>query len=143
MGSNADRAAALVRGIKASVTGDSSVIAELYTTDVRGWTPALQVSSAAELAVEFEDRDEAFSDIELELSPLDAAGNQACVEWVATITHSGPLVIDPDLVIAPTGRRISLRGITIADFEGDRIQAFRQYWDEVSLIEQLGLLPSE
>jgi hypothetical protein len=143
MGSSADRAAVLVRGIEASVCGDSSVIADLYTTDVRGWSPALQVSSAAELGVEFEDRDEAFSDIELELSPLDAAGDHACVEWVATLTHSGPIVVDPDLVIKPTGRRISLRGVTIADFDGDRICAFRQYWDEVSLIDQLGLLPPE
>jgi ketosteroid isomerase-like protein len=143
MASNVDRAAVLARGIKASVTGDSSVIAELYTTDVQGWSPALRISSAAELAVEFEDRDDALSDVVLELSPLDAAGDQACVEWVATVTHSGPIVVDPDLVIEPTGRRITLRGVTVADFDGDRIRAFRQYWDEVSLIEQLGLLPSD
>ena len=143
MGSSADRTAALVRGIEASVSGDSTVIAELYTTDVQGWSPALRVSSAAELAVEFEDRDEAFSDIDLELSPLDTEGNQACVEWVATVTHSGPIIVDPELVIEATGKRISLRGITVADFDGDRICAFRQYWDEVSLIEQLGLLATE
>jgi len=143
MGSNADRAAALVRGIEASVTGDSIVIAELYTDDVRGSSPAMLISSAAELAVEFEDRDEAFSDVELDLKPLDAGGNQACVEWVATVTHSGPLVVDDDLVIEPTGRRLALRGVTVADFDGDRICSFRQYWDEVSIIEQLGLLPAE
>jgi len=143
MASNADRAAALVRGIEASVTGDSSVIAELYTEDVQGWSPAMLITSAAELAVEFEDRDEALSDIELDLNALDAGDNQACVEWIATVTHSGPLVVDDDLVIEPTGRRLALRGVTVADFDGDRISAFRQYWDEVSLIEQLGLLPTE
>jgi len=77
MASNADRAAALVRGIEASVTGDSSVIAELYTEDVQGWSPAMLITSAAELAVEFEDRDEALSDIELDLNALDAGDNQA------------------------------------------------------------------
>jgi ketosteroid isomerase-like protein len=143
MGSSADRAAALVRGIQASVRGDSTVIADVYTTDVQGWTPALQVSSAAELAVEFEDRDDAFSDIEVEVSPLDTTGSHACVEWIATATHSGPIVVDPDLVIEPTGQRIRLRGVTVADFDGDRICAFRQYWDEVALLEQLGLLATE
>jgi len=143
MGSSADRAAALVRGIEASVVGDSSVVADLYTDDVQGRTPAMRISSAVELAVEFEDRYEAFSDIELECSPLETAGNHACVEWVVTVTHSGPIVVDPDLVIEATGKRIRLSGATVADFEGDRISAFRQYWDEVSLIEQLGLLPAD
>lgn len=57
--------------------------------------------------------------------------------------HSGPLVVDEDVVIDPTGGRFTLRGVTVADFEGDRIRAFRQYWDEASLLEQLQLLPTE
>jgi hypothetical protein len=139
--SNAERAAVLVRGIEASVAGDSGVIARLYTTDVMGWSPALSVSSAAELAGEFEDREDVFSDIELDVTPLDVSGDRACVEWVATATHSGPLVVDDDVVIEPTGLRCQLRGVTVAEFDGDRIRSFRQYSDEVSLIEQLGLLP--
>jgi len=57
MASNAERAATLVRALEASIVGDSGVIGELYTDDVKGWAPALTVSSAAELAVEFEERD--------------------------------------------------------------------------------------
>jgi ketosteroid isomerase-like protein len=143
MASNAERAAALMRCVEASVAGDSSVIAGLFTKDVKGWAPAASVSSSAELAGEFEDRDDAFSDLDLDLLPLDVAGDRACVEWVATVTHSGPLVVDEDLVIEPTGLRCRLRGVTIAEFDGDRIRSFRQYWDEVSLIEQLGLLPED
>ncbi len=134
----------LVKGIEASVAGDSSVVDDLYADDVQAWSPAMTMSSAAELAVEFEDQDEAFSDIELDLTPLDVAGDRACVEWVATVTHSGPLVIDDDgVVIEATGKRCTLRGVTVADFEGDRIKAFRQYWDEVAILEQLGLLPDD
>jgi ketosteroid isomerase-like protein len=143
MGSSADRAASLVQAIEATVTGDSRVVRELYADDVQGWSPVMTVSSAAELAVELEDRQEAFTDIELDVTPLDVGDDQACVEWIATATHSGPLVIDEDVVIEPTGGRFTLRGVTVADFEGDRIRAFRQYWDEVSLLEQLQLLPTE
>ena len=82
MASNAERAATLVRALEASITGDSSHVAELYVDDVKGWAPAMSVSSAAELAVELEDRDGAFSDIELDVSPLDVSGERACVEWV-------------------------------------------------------------
>jgi ketosteroid isomerase-like protein len=143
MGSSNDRAAVLVQAIEATVTGDSRVVRELYADDVQGWSPVMTVSSAAELAVELEDRQDAFTDIELDVAPLDVGDDQACVEWIATATHSGPLVIDEDVVIEPTGGRFTLRGVTIADFEGDRIRAFRQYWDEVSLLEQLQLLPTE
>jgi ketosteroid isomerase-like protein len=143
MASNAERAATLVRGLEASITGDSTVVAELYTDDVKGWAPAMVVSSAAELAVEFEDRDGAFSDVELDVSPLDVSGERAAVEWIVTATHSGPLEIDDDVVIDPTGLRLTLHGVTVAEFEGDKIRSFRQYWDEVEILEQLALLPLE
>ena len=143
MGSSGDRAAVLVQAIEATVAGDSRVVRDLYSDDVHGWSPVMTVSSAAELAVELEDRQEAFSDIDLDVTPLDVGDDQACVEWIATATHSGPLVVDEEVVIEPTGGRFTLHGVTVADFEGDRIRAFRQYWDEVSLLEQLQLLPSE
>jgi ketosteroid isomerase-like protein len=143
MATNAERAATLVRALEASITGDSSHVAELYVDDVKGWAPAMSVSNAAELAVELEDRDGAFSDIDLDVSPFDVSGERACVEWVVSLTHTGPLEIDDDTVIDPTGLRITLHGVTVAEFAGDKIAAFRQYWDEVELLEQLALLPGE
>lgn len=143
MASNADRAATLVRALEASIVGDTSVVTELYTDDVKGWAPAISVSSAAELTAELEDRTGAFSDIELDVSPFDVAGDRACVEWIVTLTHSGPLELDDDVVVDPTGVRVSLHGVTVAEFAGDRIASFRQYWNEGELLAQLPLLPSE
>lgn len=142
MTNNVERAATLIRALEASVEGDSSVVGDLFTDDVRGWAPAMSVSSAAELAVELEDRDDAFSDIELDVSPLDVGGDRAAVEWIVTLTHSGPLEVD-DVVIEATGARVSLHGMTVAEFAGDRISSFRQYWDEVELLEQLALIADD
>jgi hypothetical protein len=33
--------------------------------------------------------------------------------------------------------RLTLRGVTIAEFAGDRIRSFRQYWDEGELLAQV------
>ena len=140
--SNARRAAALVRGIEASIVGDSTVVSDLYTEDVRVSTPALNLESAVELAVEIEDRQSAFTDIDVEIRTLDVGGDRACAEWIVRFTHSGPLEVNDD-AIDPTGSRVTMHGVTVADFEGDKISAFRQYWDEVALLEQLGLLPVE
>jgi ketosteroid isomerase-like protein len=144
MASNAERAEVLARAIEASVAGDSSVICDIYTEDVQGWSPAMSISSAAELAVEFEDRENELSDVHLELEPLNVGGQHACMEWVASATHSGPFEVDTETTIEPTGRRFTLRGITVAEFTADgRICTFREYWDEVGLLEQLGLLPRD
>jgi ketosteroid isomerase-like protein len=142
MASNADRATVLVRALRASAAGDSSVVKDLFTADVRGTSPVLAVASAAELAVELEDGDTAFTDIELDVRPLDVAGECACVEWTVTATRADPSAVDDHRPIEPTGLRCTLRGVTIAEFEGDRIRSFRQYWDETEAGPEPGLLPS-
>ena len=134
---NRIRADRLVRAVKASVSGSSSEISDLYTEDVQGWSPNGTVTSAAELAVEFEDRDDAFSDLEIAVVALDVGGDQACVEWVASVLHTGPLTDDHDVRVDPTGSRLTLRGVTVAEFDGDRICSFRQYWNELEWLDQL------
>ena len=140
MTTNAARAAILARSLRASIEGDSGAVKELYTDDVKAWAPALSASSAAELAAEFERRDDAFSDIQLDVTPLDVGGDFACVEWSVTMTHSGPLTLPDDVVVEPTGLAITINGATVAEFDGDRICSFRQYWDEFAVLEQLGVL---
>jgi hypothetical protein len=102
----------------------------------------MSVASASELIAEFDKRDEAFSDIELEVAPLDVGGDYACAEWSVTMTHSGRLVLD-DGVIEATGVRLTVYGVTVAEFRGDRICSLRQYWDEFAVLEQLGVLARE
>jgi ketosteroid isomerase-like protein len=143
MTTNQARATTLVRALRASIEGDSAAVTDLYTADVKAWAPALSASSAAELAAEFERRDDTFSDIELEAIPLDVSGDFACVEWTVTMTHSGPLALRDGAVLEPTGLSVTLNGATVAEFAGDRICSFRQYWDEFAVLEQLGLLSAE
>ena len=83
----------------------------------------------------------AFSDIELDISPLMSRA-RACVESVVHLTHSGSLAIGDDRVVGPTGPRVSLHGVTVAEFDGDRISSFRQYWDEVELLGPAGAVSS-
>ena len=139
------RASTLVRAIEACITGDVSSLEELFTRDVVGSTPAITISSREELAIELEEHEDAFSGLELTAIPLDVSGDQACVEWVASAVHSGPLLLD-DLggaVLEPSGRRLEIRGVTVAVFDGDRISTFRHYWDERSLRGELGLLDDD
>jgi ketosteroid isomerase-like protein len=139
MTSNAGRAAIVIDALRAGLVGDRDTLARLYTDDVTAWTPTLAMSSASELIAELDRRDDAFSDIELDAVPLDVGGDYACVEWRVTMTHTGTLEIESSS-IEPTGLEVTINGVTIAEFRGDRICSLRQYWDELSVFEQLGLI---
>jgi hypothetical protein len=140
MTSNAARATTLTRALQAGLDRDLQAIAGLCTDDVRVWTPAFAAGSRGDLLAELERRDEVFSDHQLEITPLDVGGDFACAEWTVAMTHSGTLTLDgPDGVLEPTGIRVTVRGVTVAEFRGELICSVRQYWDASSVLEQLGV----
>jgi hypothetical protein len=121
-----------VTGIRATLVGDSSVVADLFTGDVRAKL-STSVWSASGLAVEIEDRAGAFEDVDVHVQRWRTIEDELWVEWTASVFHVGPLAVD-DVVLAPTGRRTELHGMTIAEFRGRRISGFRQYWDCAALL---------
>jgi ketosteroid isomerase-like protein len=141
MTDTAARADVLRDAMLAAVTGDKALIERAYTEDVTGWSPVLEVVSRDDLTADLRGRGGAFSDIEVVLDPVDAVGDKLIAEWRLAATHTGLLALDEELAVEPTGRRVELRGVVIAEFEGDRIRQFRQYWNEVELLDGLGLLP--
>ncbi|KAI8464343.1 MAG: hypothetical protein J3K34DRAFT_440869 [Monoraphidium minutum] len=61
-------------------------------------------------------------------------------EFLFEFTHS--VAMDWMLPgLAPTGRRVSVPFIVVVDFEGDKLKAERIYWDQATVLKQLGLLP--
>ena len=142
MTDTAARADVLRDAMLAAVTGDEALIERAYTEDVTGWSPVMEVVSRDDLAADLRGRGGVFSDVELILDPVEAVGDKLIAEWQVAATHTGALVLDDDVVVEPTGRRLELRGVLIAEFEGDSIRRFRQYWNEAELLDGLGLLPA-
>jgi ketosteroid isomerase-like protein len=143
MTSTPKRAAILTRALRAAIEGDESAMKDICTDDITAWTPALSTTSRDELMAEIARRDDAFSDIELDLSPLEVGGEFACAEWTVTMLHSGPLSLAQGATVEATDARVTLHGVTIAEFRGEQICALRQYWDELTVFEQLGLLAEQ
>ena len=139
MTSNATRASILVRALRAGIARDGEALREVLSEDVRAWTPALSTATLPELVLELDRRDDAFSDTSLEVVPLDVGGDHACAEWTVEMTHTGALTLADDSIVEPTGARVTIHGVTVAEFDGERICSLRQYWDEFDVLEQLGL----
>lgn len=129
----ADRLALVTRAIRATMLGDSSVVADLFTADVHAVMPA-RAWSAESLAVEIEDRTDVFAEVVVDATAAHCVDDEIWVEWRAAVTHTGPFAI-AEHVIPPSGRNVDLTGVTIAAFDDDLIASFRQYWDSGALIE--------
>ena len=134
------RAGVLERALEACLKGEVEALPELFTEDVSGWSPNILVTSRGELAEVVAERDESLADVSVKIDALDVVGNKGYAEFRLNAVFSGPFVVDEDTVIEPNGEEILLGAAFVAEFSGDTISAFRLYFDNAALLEQL-LLP--
>ena len=66
-----------------------------------------------------------------------AEGDRVVVRWTNTGTHSGPFLGAP-----PTGRPFSIAGIDIYRIENDLMAEHWHVVDQLTMLQQLGLVPS-
>jgi steroid delta-isomerase-like uncharacterized protein len=67
-------------------------------------------------------------------------GNTVVLEVTWQGTHTGPLV-GPTGTVPATGKQQTSRGCWVANFEGGKIKECRHYFDMLSFMQQLGILP--
>jgi steroid delta-isomerase-like uncharacterized protein len=79
----------------------------------------------------------AIPDFKIELTTRFMAGSSAGMEWVMSGTHHGDFPGMP-----ATGKRFSIRGVTILELQDHKIRRNADYWDAATVMRQVGLLPS-
>ena len=78
-------------------------------------------------------------DLSVERISRTVSGDMVIDEFVVRFTHD--VVIDAVLPgVAPTGRRVALPHVAVVGFEDGKIAFERIYWDQGSMLVQLGLL---
>ena len=84
-------------------------------------------------------RKTAFPDITVEHTNLVAEGDQVAVEFVASGTHTGPLMT-PAGEIPPTGKPVTLNVLEIHTWRDGKLVKIVQYQDASSTLRQIGAL---
>jgi len=131
------RAGVMERALEACFNGEVDALPGLFTENVSGWSPNMLVTSIGELAEVVEERDASLSDAALQIDALDVVGNKGYAEYRLTAKFSGPFEIDDETVIEPTGKELLIGAAIVAEFSGDKISAFRNYFDNAALLEQM------
>jgi carboxymethylenebutenolidase len=81
-------------------------------------------------------------DAELQLLTRSVVQNQVIDEFILRLTHT----VQMDWFapgIAPTGRQLVVPHVGIAAFEGGKISSEHIYWDQATVLLQLGILKEE
>jgi steroid delta-isomerase-like uncharacterized protein len=83
---------------------------------------------------------QAFPDAAGEVKRSLASGNDTALEVIWTGTHSGPLV-SPEGTIPASGKVQKTPGCIFCTFDGDKVTSMRQYFDSLTLLQQIGAQP--
>ncbi|MDE3091131.1 MAG: ester cyclase [Chloroflexota bacterium] len=78
----------------------------------------------------------AFPDLKFSADETIIADNHVALAWTAQGTHRGAI-----LKIPPTGRTISIRGVSLLTIENETVKRASYFWDVAGLLRAVGLLP--
>jgi steroid delta-isomerase-like uncharacterized protein len=78
----------------------------------------------------------AFPDLQLTIEDIIAEGQTVMARWSCRGTHKGELS-----GIAPTGKQVTISGVSIARFTNGKMVEGWVNWDALGLMQQLGIVP--
>ena len=112
-----------------------------FTADANYSTPSGTRHGTAEIRALIQAYVDATPDVHTAADALVVEGSIAALEWTDRGTQTGPFrMTSGDL--PPTGRQYTLHGVSIIETKGDLIASWREYFDRLDLLTQLGLMPS-
>ena len=121
--------------------GDVEGLVNLYTEDATRVTP-LGTSEGRAAIHEAVSRDKAaFPDHTVTVDVIVEQGGTIATEWTFAGTNTGPLVMPDGTELPPTGKRIEFKGMELVHMRDGKAAVHHQYWDNMAVVGQLGLLP--
>ena len=118
--------------------GSFDVIDEYVSPDFVGYDAAEPepIRGPAGLKANVEKYLAGFSDARCTVDDQVAEGNKVATRWTGTGTHDGEMA-----GIAPTGKEVTITGLTISKVENGMLVEDRTVWDTLGMLVQLGAVP--
>jgi steroid delta-isomerase-like uncharacterized protein len=84
----------------------------------------------------------AFPDLNFELTEKIAQGDFVVINWIARGTHNGNMRTPAGGTIPPTHKKAAVHGSTTFEIKNGKAVRSWVFWDMVTLLTQLGLMPA-
>ncbi|MDQ4003445.1 MAG: ester cyclase [Actinomycetota bacterium] len=82
----------------------------------------------------------AFPDQHFEVHSVVSQVDQVFIHWTVSGTHTERFATVTGRTIPPTRRRATVSGVLLSELREGKIVRERWYWDQLSLLDQLGIL---
>lgn len=112
---------------------------EVYAADVVLHEPDQDLRGLEEVKQYLSMYVSAFPDLNVTVEDVIAEGDRAVTRWTLRGTHEGEI----EEFGPPTGRQVELGGISIQRIEGGKIVEEWERYDNLSVLQQLGLVPEQ
>ena len=133
---NAD---AVRRFLQETHSGNPGVVDELVDPEIRthGFPGCIKPASREEYKQFFEVMARLWADMEFEVPAIVADEDQVAARFIVRATHASDA-----LGVPPTGKRVTFSGMALYRMRDGRIAETWLYPDNVSVLEQVGVLPT-
>ena len=120
-------------------TGSFDAIDELVAPEYVGYDAAEPepIKGPAGVKANVEKYMGGFSDARITVVEQIAEGDIVATRWTGRGTHDGELA-----GIAPTGKEVTVKGLTFSRLENDKVVEEHQVWDALGMLVQLGAVPA-
>jgi steroid delta-isomerase-like uncharacterized protein len=121
--------------------GDLDGVMELYAEDAVQNMPDGSFEGRRAIRERLAQELNAFSDVNHTVRSFVEQGDAFYDEWTFAGTHSAPLLLPDGRELAPTGKRVEIAGMEYCQMRDGRLIVDTLYYDNLSVLAQLGLLP--
>lgn len=118
---------------------DPDALEEVYAADSVLHEPDQDLQGLEEVKQYLSMYVSAFPDLNATVDDVIAEGDQVVTRWTLRGTHQGEI----EEFGPPTGRQIELEGLTLHRVEDGKIVEEWERYDNLSVLQQLGLVPEQ
>jgi ketosteroid isomerase-like protein len=137
-----EQVAIIEQRLDATNTRDWARWQSLHTPDAVRTAPELgePLRGSGAMRAAIETLSIAFPDYHLELRQAFGQGDWLAVRLHTNGTMTGPLTLSDGAVVPATGQPIDQDWSALVRFDGDHISEFHEFYDQLTLMMQLGLI---
>ncbi len=121
------------------IVDNLDAIEEIYTSDLVWHEPDQDIQGYEEARQFVTTYKAALPDLNVTVEDVIAEGDKAVTRWTIRGTHQGEI----EEFGPPTGKQIEFKGLTMHRIEGGKIVEEWEGYDNLSIMQQLGLVPEQ